>query len=110
MLYNIYTVYDKIDKQVIHIGLAPNDESFVRREAVNLMRNFSLDDIAVYHVGYLDLDSCDITICDKRIVDFSCYQINKDVRRSNLKKFGFSDEEIDARFQAEKQSDMNNKD
>lgn len=110
MLYNIYTVYDKIDKQVVHIGLAPNDASFIRRESVNLMRNFSLDDIEVFHVGCLDLYSSHITEVETRTVDFSCYQINQDVRRNNLKKFGFSDEEIDARFQAEKQADMNNKD
>ena len=109
MLYNMYSVYDKIDRQVIHIGLAPNDESFIRRESMNLMRNFSLDDIDVYHVGYLDLDSSNVSQVEKRVVDFSCYQINRDVRRSNLKKFGFSDEEIDARFEAEKQADMNNK-
>lgn len=109
MLYGIYTVYDKIDKMIVHTGLAPSDASFIRRESVNLMSNYSLDDIEVYHVGYQDLGSCDITVCDKRLVDFSCYQINQDVRRNNLKKFGFSDEEIDARFQAEKQADMNNK-
>ena len=107
MLYNIYVVYDKVDCQVIHTGLAPNDASFIRRESVNLMRNFSLDDIDIFQVGTIDLDSCDITSCDKRLIDFSCYQINQDVRRLNLKKFGFSDEEIDARFNSESQSDKN---
>lgn len=90
---SIYSLFDKVGKTTLVIGLGSNDAEFVRKNLAWVIKSYPLRDIEVrkYDLTFND-DSSKFTLgsSDFVVVDWNCYQFPSN-STENLNSVGISE-------------------
>lgn len=73
-MYNVYGVFDKIEKEYLSIFYAKNDGLAIRQNLPALSRVRPVQDLEFYQIGTFSADSGAITSCDPRFVPEDSYK------------------------------------
>lgn len=99
----IYSVYDKIAKKHLNIGMAETDAEFVRENLFLIVMNKPILDMECYCIGEFFDDSGIIAPFTPRLVDWNCYQFPKSAD-SLEKTYLTIDELVDKALEKKKQN------
>lgn len=71
---NVYALRDVVADDVKTVFYMKTDGLAVRSILPVYAPKFPINDLKLYHVGYFDMNSMELTSCPHRVVSWDCYK------------------------------------